>query len=105
MPWNKPDVEIDSCKKIDSCNDSYNYKAFSRASHPFESLYFLSFFSSPRWRSRTPDSSEKVKRNVHFQDESTTQQSGTDDGDSETAGKQDQRQIMHSDGKVVTSVA
>ena len=63
-------------------------------------LYFS--HSSPRRRSKTPDSSEKMKRNVHFQDEGTLQQSVPGDGSSlsERIGRQDQREIMHSDGKV-----
>ena len=53
--------------------------------------------SSSRQRSKTPDSNEKMKRNVHFQDEKAITKSGPGDG----TGRPDQREIMHSDGKVM----
>ncbi|XP_068750144.1 centromere protein J-like isoform X3 [Montipora capricornis] len=59
---------------------------------------------SPRQRSKTPDGSDRSrgKRNVHFQDESPPLCSSSVDeaSPSERTEKQDQREIMHSDGKV-----
>lgn len=66
------------------------------------SRLFRFYCFSPRQRSKTPNSSEKVKRSVHFRDEDTLQQSVPAEVDSvnERTGRQDQREIMHSDGKV-----
>ncbi|XP_020628467.1 centromere protein J-like [Orbicella faveolata] len=57
---------------------------------------------SPRRRSKTPDSSEKLKRNVHFQDEEKNDQSDPRESVSlnERTTRQDPREIMHPDGKV-----
>ncbi|XP_015771413.1 PREDICTED: centromere protein J-like isoform X2 [Acropora digitifera] len=60
--------------------------------------------TSPRRTSKTPDGSEKMKRNVRFQDEFTApvSSSSADERSSiEKTERQDQRrEIMHSDGKV-----
>lgn len=44
-----------------------------------------------------------MKRNVHFQDDDIPRQSAPDNSDSlsERTGRQDQREIMHPDGKVM----
>ena len=69
------------------------------------SLRFL--FGSPRRRSKTPDSSEKLKRNVHFQDEEENDQSDPRESVSlnERTTRQDPREIMHPDGKVYNNPA
>ncbi|XP_044173634.1 centromere protein J-like isoform X2 [Acropora millepora] len=60
--------------------------------------------TSPRRTNKTPDGSEKMKRNVRFQDEFTApvSSSSADERSSiEKTERQDQRrEIMHSDGKV-----
>ncbi|XP_078360900.1 uncharacterized protein LOC144645268 isoform X2 [Oculina patagonica] len=57
---------------------------------------------SPRRRSKTPDSSEKIKRNVHFQDEEKNDQDGPREHSnlSERIARPDPREILHPDGKV-----
>jgi len=57
---------------------------------------------SSRRRSKTPDSSEKLKRSVHFQDEEKNDQSDPRESVSlnERTTRQDPREIMHPDGKV-----
>lgn len=64
-------------------------------------------FGSPRRRSKTPDSSEKLKRNVHFQDEEKNDQSDPRESVSlnERTTRQDPREIMHPDGKVYSKRA
>ena len=59
-------------------------------------------FFSPRRRSKTPDSSEKFKRNVHFQDEEKHDESNArESSDADERTKQDTREIVHPDGKVM----
>ena len=67
---------------------------------------FPFLFGSPRRRSKTPDSSEKVKRNVHFQDEEKYDKN--DAGQSSNLNertRQDVLEIVHPDGKVIHYIA
>lgn len=64
-------------------------------------VLITSNFFSPRRRSKTPDGSEKFKRNVHFQDEEKHDESNTrESSDADERTKQDTREIVHPDGKV-----
>ena len=87
----------------DGCPGGKHHLPFEQTSAVKE---IISVFSStsPRRTSKTPDGSEKMKRNVRFQDEFTApvSSSSADERSSiEKTERQDQRrEIMHSDGKV-----
>ena len=82
-----------------------NSKLFTQFNFYYDLLgcFFADFFRSPRRRSKTPDSGEKLKKNVHFQDEEKTDQSAPRESISlnERTTWQDPREIMHPDGKVL----
>ena len=82
-----------------------NSKLFTQFNFYYDLLgcFFADFFRSPRRRSKTPDSGEKLKKNVHFQDEEKNDQSAPRESISlnERTTCQDPREIMHPDGKVL----
>lgn len=72
-----------------------------KASHHVFIITSFAFFS-PRRRSKTPERGEKFKRNVHFQDEEKYDENNArESSNSDERNRQDTREIVHPDGKVM----